>query len=220
MTIKEIRNIETNQLTGYQLNEMFVPLELNNRHYQEIQKAIKKGIKPEPAFTEEERLNYFKEKTLDMLNKLADDKTNEVKYYLAGQKVTLDQLERYKIKYQQAIRAIENNDYSFFEAEAKLKGIPPEKLANLVKEMGDKWNQEIAYFTSLIEAYRVKAKEIILNTNTIDEFKLIQKFIDHARTLPGNITIDDVVNLFNKYEDIRTKLLNKEITIEDVTFDN
>ncbi len=220
MTIKEIRNIETNQLQGYKLDGMFVPIEPSNRHYQEIQKAIKKGIKPEPAFTEEERINYFKKKTLNTLNELADSKTNEVKYYLAGQKVTLDQLERYKIKYQQAIKAIENNDYSFFEAEAKLKGITPEELAKLVKEMGDKWNQELAHYTSLIEAYRVKAKEIILNSNTIDEFKLIQKFIDYVKTLPSNVITDDIIALFNKYDDIKNKLLNKELTIDNVNFNN
>ena len=60
MTIKEIRDIKTNELTGYNLDGMYVPLDPSNRHYQEIQEVIKKGVKVEPAYTDEERFDYFK----------------------------------------------------------------------------------------------------------------------------------------------------------------
>ena len=60
MIIKEIRDIKTNKLTGYNLDGLYVPLVQENRHYQEIQEAIKKGAKVEPAYTDEERFDYFK----------------------------------------------------------------------------------------------------------------------------------------------------------------
>jgi len=60
--IKEIRNIETNELTGYSYNGMHVPIDPNNRHYQEIQKLVKEGKETiEPAYTPEERLDYLKQ---------------------------------------------------------------------------------------------------------------------------------------------------------------
>ncbi|WP_297503849.1 hypothetical protein, partial [Thermococcus sp.] len=73
MTIKEIRDIETNKLTGYNLDGMFVPIDSVNRHYKEIKKAIKDGVEIEPAYTKEERLNYFKNKKIQELKKERDD---------------------------------------------------------------------------------------------------------------------------------------------------
>jgi len=67
MKVKEIRDIETNELKGYYLDGIFVPLETGNRHYQEIKKWLEEGNTPEPAFTEKERLEYFKNKLLKIL---------------------------------------------------------------------------------------------------------------------------------------------------------
>lgn len=83
MTIKEIKDIETNKLTGYNLDGMFIPLDPANRHYQEIQKLIENGIEVEPAYSEEERLEYFKNKKIQELKK---ERGNQVKQIV----VTLD----------------------------------------------------------------------------------------------------------------------------------
>jgi len=72
--IKEIRNIETGDLTGYMYNSMFVPLDTNNEIYRLIQKWIEAGNIPEPAFTNEERLEYFKNKLLNKLKTITENR--------------------------------------------------------------------------------------------------------------------------------------------------
>lgn len=198
--VKEIRNIETNELTGYEFNGIIVPIDNSNRHYIEIQELIKEGKETiEPAFSEEDRLNYFKQTKLQKLLNLADKKTQEVKNTLAGFVVTQEQAERYRIKYQEAIKAIENNDYSFFEAEAKLLGIEAEDLAKQVKEAGDNWNAEINKQISLIEAYRVKAKSIILSLDKVEQFKVVDKYLEEAKNI-ASITIEGLESIFEDFE--------------------
>jgi len=76
MLVKEIRNIETDTLQGYEIDGMFVPLDPSNRHYQEILRWIEEGNTPEPAYTAEERLNYIKNK---LYKKLKDATVSELK---------------------------------------------------------------------------------------------------------------------------------------------
>jgi len=197
--IKEIRNIKTNELTGYEFNGMNVPLDSNNRFYKKIQKLVASGKVIEPAFTEQERLNYFKQTRLQKLLNLADRKTQEVKNTLAGFAVTPEQAERYKIKYKKAIEAIEKNDYSYFKAEADLQGITPEDLAKLVKQNGDKWNTEIDNQVALIEAYRVKAKSIILSLDRVEQFRVVDKYLEEAKNI-ASITIDGLESIFEDFE--------------------
>jgi protein subunit release factor A len=62
-TVKEIRDIDTDQLTGYLINNsMHVPLSEGNRHYKEVQEWIAEGNIPEPAYTSDELENYLNEK--------------------------------------------------------------------------------------------------------------------------------------------------------------
>jgi len=197
--IKEIRDIETGELKGYNQDGLFIPLDPNNRHYKEAQKLIKEGVEILPAYTEEERLKYFKQTRLQKLLNLADRKTQEVKNTLAGFAVTLEQAERYKIKYKKAIEAIEKNDYSYFQAEADLQGITPEDLANLVKQNGDKWNTEIDNQVALIEAYRVKAKSIINSLTQVEQFSVVDKYLKEAETI--TINIDALQQIFKNFED-------------------
>jgi len=81
--IQEIRDIETNELNGYKKDGMFVPLDKGNRHYQEILEAIQNGEEIIPAFTEEERLEYFKNKKIQELKQTRDNKVNEIKIKLS-----------------------------------------------------------------------------------------------------------------------------------------
>ena len=197
--IKEIRDIETGKLKGYNKDGLFIPLDPKNRHYKKVQKLIKEGVEILPAYTDEERLDYFKKTRLQKLLNLADKKTQDVKDTLAGFVVTPEQAERYRIKYQEAIKAIENDDYSFFEAEAKLLGIEAEDLAKQVKEAGDNWNAEINKQISLIEAYRVKAKSIILNLDKVEQFKVVDKYLEEAKKITS-ITVDGLEEIFNNFE--------------------
>ena len=109
MTIKEIKDIETNELTGYKYNGMFVPLEPTNRHYQEIQKLIKNGIEVEPAYTEEERLNYFKNKKIQELKKERDDNISKVVITLSNG-ISLNGNKNSRIEFSSTINSLSDTD--------------------------------------------------------------------------------------------------------------
>jgi len=208
--IKEIRGIETNELQGYNYNGMHVPLDPNNRFYKKIQKLVASGETIEPAFTEQDRLDYFKNKVLSNIDSIADKKHKEAWNYIAGQKVTDLQVQRYKTKYEEAINAIADSNYNYFELEAELLGMQPDSLANLVKQRGDEWTANVDNYIALVEAYRVKSKHICLSTNTIEEFKLMESFLKHSETL-GNVTADDIKALYTKYSELAAELQNGKI---------
>ena len=220
--IKLLQNITNDyklEPMGYQLDGLFIPLDKGNRHYQNIQKLLNNSeAELVNQYTKQDVLDKAKQYQLNSLNDLANQKTNEAKNYISGQKVTYDKLERYRIKYQEAIKAIADSNYNYFEPEATLKGITPKDLATLVKTRGDEWNTEITKYVAIIEAYRVKAKSIIENTTTLDEFVLISKFINYAKTLPVNVTTSELVTLFGYYESFKTKLNNKEIILSNIKF--
>jgi len=197
--VKESRDIESNELKGYIADGIHIPINPSNRHYKDVQEWIKQGNQPEPAFTEEDRLNYVRTNRLQKLLNLVDIKTQEVKNTLAGFAVTLEQAERYKIKYQKAIEAINANDYTYFQPEADLTGKDPETLAIEVKQAGDVWNAEIEKQIALIEAYRVKAKEIINNLTDVNQFTVVDKYLKEAETI--TINIDTLQQIFKNFED-------------------
>ena len=212
--VKETRDIETNELKGYNADGMYVPIDPSNRHYKEIQKWIKQGNQAEPTFTEEERLEYFKNKVLSNIDSLADKKHKQAWNYIAGQKVSDLQVQRYKTKYEEAIKAIADSNYNYFELEAELNNMQPDSLANLVKQRGDEWVTNVNNYIALIEAYRVKSKHIAMNTKSIEEFKLMELFLKHSATL-GNETANDIKALFIKYNELATELQNGK-TLKDL----
>ena len=65
--IREIRNIETNELEGYIYNGMHIPLDPSNRHYKKVMKLLETEDVV-PAYTDEERLEYFKNKKIQELH--------------------------------------------------------------------------------------------------------------------------------------------------------
>ena len=212
--IKEVRDIETNKLTGYEFNGMHVPLDSNNRFYRKIKKLVTNGETIEPAYTKQDRLEYFKNKVLSNIDSLADKKHKEAWNYIAGQKVSDLQVQRYKTKYNEAIKAIADSNYNYFELEAELLNMKPSDLANLVKQRGDEWITNVNNYIALIEAYRVKSKHICLSTSSIEEFKLMKLFLKHSETL-GSETADDIKTLFDKYNSLATELQNGK-TLKDL----
>jgi len=78
MNVKEQRNIETDELIGYLVDGMSVPLAKGNRHYQQIQEWIKEGNKPKPAYTEEERNDYLLKKKIKSWKKDRQQKVDNI----------------------------------------------------------------------------------------------------------------------------------------------
>jgi len=199
MKVGEIRDIETNELRGYLLNGTFVPLNKNNRHYQEIQKWIEKGNKPEPAFTEEERLNYFKNKLINNIQNIADAKSKEVKNYIAGKKLTDEQINRYELKYQTALKCKESGDYTPLKLEADLQGIKKEKLAELIIQTHDDWVSALKKYISLIEAFRVKALNIVTNITTVEQLEIVRRNLFKINDM--ELSEKNIKDLFKKIEE-------------------
>ena len=77
-SVKEIRDIGTDTLTGYLVDGMTVPLSDGNRHYKEVQEWLKEGNKPEPAYTEEERNDYLLKKKIKSWKKDRQQKVDNI----------------------------------------------------------------------------------------------------------------------------------------------
>jgi len=75
-TVKEIRDIKTDELRGYLVDRAYVPLDSANMMYQAVQKWIREGNTPEPAYTAEGRLEYFKN---ELYKELKDATVSELK---------------------------------------------------------------------------------------------------------------------------------------------
>ena len=218
--IKEIRDIETNELTGYEVDGISIPLDGNNRHYRKVNKLIEKGETVTPAFTEEERLEHFKTSRISKLQDLADTKTTEVKEYLAGIVVSASQSERYKIKYEEALKAIKNDDYSWFNAEANLTGIAAKDIANNVKTQYEAAVAKVNSVVGVIEAYRVKFKTVINSIDNIEVFRVVDSFLKYGDSL-GFITEDKLVDMFNKYDVYAKEVVtNTEFKDENIIWED
>jgi len=86
MIIKEVRNIETNELKGYKLDTLFVPLDSNNRHYREIQMLLKTGeAELIPAFTDEELVDYTKKQIEQRATNFVKKQLKELDYDNEGE---------------------------------------------------------------------------------------------------------------------------------------
>jgi len=78
-TVKEQRDIKTNQLDGYIINgNIFVPIDPNNTYYQQVQEWIKQGNIPEPAFTKQQRVEYLQNLRISELKNLRQQKVNNI----------------------------------------------------------------------------------------------------------------------------------------------
>jgi hypothetical protein len=68
-TVKEIINLETNELLGYLVDSVkSVPLDKGNKDYQEVLEWIEEGNTPEPFLTYEEKVNNLKLSKTNTIN--------------------------------------------------------------------------------------------------------------------------------------------------------
>ena len=197
--IKEIRNIETNELEGYDYNGIHIPLDPSNRHYKKVMKLLETE-ELVPAFTEEERLDHFKSTRISRLNSIADKKQKEAEKLITGQRVSDAQLKRYETKYQQALKAKEDNNYNYFELEAKLISMDPKDLVNLIINKHNEWLDILDEYVKLIEAYRIKAKSIINSLNNVEQFEVVDKYLNKANSLGSNISEEIILNVFDEFK--------------------
>ena len=211
-TVKEIRELSkqvtledgTKQtvypgdLTGYLVNgSIHVPLDSNNRLYKKIQKS---DIEIEPAYTEEELLSKVKKDLISKIQSLSDTKTNELKNYVVSKKITTEQIDRYERKYQLAVKCKENNDFTLLELEASLQGLTGSDLANLIIQKHDEWTTELENNMVKIEAYRIKAQNLVGSIVDLDTLSKANVLLEKAKQFDVNTTDDEIKTLFKEFE--------------------
>ena len=183
-------------LTGYELNGIHIPLDPNNRYYKKVQELILKGEVPEPQYTEADVNPYIQKELITELNSLCDSKSKEARNYIAGQKVSNEQLERYNNKFEVAKKYLSDKDdesKSKLQLEADLNGITVDSLANLIVEKGNEYLSALETLNNRIDAFRIKVKQLIQS----NEFDKVDSIIEKAKEFNANTTDEEIKSLFS-----------------------
>jgi len=131
----------------------------------------------------------------EQVQSLCDQKTQEAKQYIAGKKVTQEQLDRYKEKYEIAKKYLTDGSYAdLLGYEAQARGMSVEELANVIVQKGDTWKENIVRFNFLIEAFKAKANSLIENL----EIERLERILKEAQELGPNTTIEQILALFEE----------------------
>ena len=170
--------------SGEEVDEVFYELDNDGKIIIDTDRTSKRA----EQYKEEKKQKY-----LDKLWKLCDKKTQEVKNYLNGEKVTEGLIERYQAKEQMARAYLKDGSYKDeLQVEADLKGVSVDDLAKLIVSLADKFKSKLDYFYSLIEAFRVKTKSLIINC----QFDDVDKIMIEASGMGANSTPNDIKNIF------------------------
>ena len=143
-----------------------------------------------------------KERYLAKLMDFCDKKTQEIQDYLNGQKVTEGLIMRYEAKEAMAQAYLKDGSFKDeLQVEADLKGVTVDELAKLITTLANEYKTKLNYFYSLIEAFRVKAKTLVLNY----KFTEFDSIIDKAKTFGATTSADDIKSLFDKIDNVSGK---------------
>ena len=183
-------------LTGYELDGIHIPLDPNNRYYKKVQDLITKGEVPEPQYTEDDLNPYIQNELITELNSLCDRKSKEAKNYVAGQKISDEQIQRYWDKYYASIKylndATNTNAKSKLQLAADLADMTVDDYANLIVKMHDEYVDNLETLNNRIDAFRVAVKQLILN----NDFDKVETILDKAKDFDANITDEEIKELF------------------------
>ena len=147
-------------------------------------------------FYNEEKENQLKKENIhNLLQNLCDTKSKEVKNYIAGKKVTDEQLRRWEEKYQMAKECLNGNSAycQKLQLEADLQAITTAQLAQLIIQAGDGYKQALMGFNAMIEAFRVKVFTLI-EAGEIDKAAQI---LEQVKNFGADTTPEDIKNIFN-----------------------
>jgi len=140
---------------------------------------------------EEDMMEYY----LYLLNDICDKTSQGAKHFIAGKEISIEQMERYESKYLTAKKYKEDGSYEdFFKLESDLIGISIDDLTTKIIELGDAYKYNLMRFNSMIEAFRVKTKSIILSK----DYDRVNVIFERAVLLGGTSQPDDVKALFDE----------------------
>jgi len=171
--------------------DIVINLNKDNSDLLEANKGIVQEIKND--FIKQKKIEKIN-KAYRKLQKLCDTKSQEAKNYIAGKKVTYEQLARYEEKFQIATEYKANGNYAdILKLEADLQGVSVDNLANLIIVKGKAYKQALINFNAMIEAFRVKVSYLI-ETGQIDK---AMQIIEQAKSFGADTTPEDIKALFN-----------------------
>jgi len=140
---------------------------------------------------EEDMIEYY----LYLLDDICDKTSQSAKRFIAGKEISVEQMERYESKYLTAKKYKEDGSYEdFFKLESDLTGNSVDDLTTEIIELGDAYNYNLMWFNSMIEAFRIKTKSIILSK----DYDRVNVIFGRAILLGGTSTPDDVKALFDE----------------------
>jgi len=114
-------------------------------------------------------------KAYSSLEKLCDDKTRELKYIVDGIRITLEQYERYEMKYELA-KSTSKKAKDALADEAKHRGLTVDELRSLIKKKHNEHLDNIKYNIMKIETFRFLVKKLIVAKDLETATKLIKNF--------------------------------------------
>ena len=168
MTVKEQRDIETNELTGYILDGMSVPLDKGNRHYKDIQEWIAQGNTPEPAYTEQERFEYLKNKKVEEIKSSFNQAVNAG--YACSNGITMnsniddiDKLQKgYDLAIKNGLSTMDIRDYN----NATHTGIALSDVDTMLLELGNNYAALLKHKWDLVDSVNAATTQADLDAIT------------------------------------------------------
>jgi len=146
---------------------------------------------------ESKYLDHFKNTLLKRTQELADAKLKQAKALIAEKEVTPEQEERYKTKYELALKAKESGDYSKFELGASLLGITPEELVESILAKGEEWKTKLEDYALLIDDIRVATQSKIKATTDLEKLKQIDKTLRAFKDM-GVVPTQELLNFLSQ----------------------
>ena len=133
-----------------------------------------------------EYLTYVKPVLINRMAEMVDTHTQDLKNAISGRLLSGLQEERYKTKYNLAVKAKETGNYEIFQEEADLQEVTTEILVDLIIEMGERWNDALNIVSNKLEVYRIYATKLINEVVTVDELSKL----DALFSLVSSVTLE------------------------------
>ena len=138
------------------------------------------------SISDAEYLTYVKPVLVNRMAEMVDTHTQDLKNAISGRLLSGLQEERYKTKYNLAVKAKETGNYEIFQEEADLQEVTTEVLVDLIIEMGDRWNDALNIVSNKLEVYRIYATKLINEVVTVDELSKL----DALFSLVSSVTLE------------------------------
>jgi len=157
----------------------------------------------------------MRKRTKEIYNKiqyLSNRKLKDVKNFIAGREIGIEDEERYKNKYELAI----NNRDELLKGEANKRGLSIEEFKKIIIEKHTEWLDTIYYFSQKLEEFRIVFENMIKEAKTLQDLELIEYKIDILKTLNKKISdeeFNEIINLKNINESVKTIINYKKPNI-------